>query len=76
MMTSDISTEIHNIEDKAINLSLIVERLTVLIEIILNDIKINKKKINSFEKFKNKIIGFFTFSHIILAIVITLVAIL
>jgi len=71
-MQVDISDEIHEIRNHVNTIDKNVVRLTALVEGIAEETRIQKEKISRLQKFKNRIIGAFTISHIALICLIPL----
>jgi archaellum component FlaC len=77
MMMVDIYDEIHEIREHVNQIDKNVVRLTTLVEGIAEETKVQKEKISRLQKFKNRIIGAFTISHIgLICLIPLLVAVL
>jgi len=76
MMEVDINAELKDLKNDIKTLTHQVDRMSVMFENIIDDLKENKKDISKFKKFKNKIIGIFTSINTLTVIVISIVAII
>jgi hypothetical protein len=76
MMQIEIGKEIHDLRLDVTNIDKNVVKMNGFLERAIDDSKDQQKDINKLKKFKNKLIGALTLSHIALILLPILIAIL